>query len=739
MNSVYIGAGLTIILALLAALVGPLFVDWTAYRAVFEREGTALIGRPVTVLGSADARLLPAPWIAFDDVVIGDLAHPLAKIGRFEMRLELTPLLKGELRVAEMHLDRPVVQVALGADGKVDLGPTAAAGGRSMAEVALEQAEITDGKLVLEDRRGGGTVAIGAINANASAAALVGPWKFEGGGAWAGGAWGERPVTFRLASGRQGADGAWPLKLQAGFADDPAQATFDATVSVADGRPNAAGTLVVTRALPPNVEPAPEDLPPLRVEAKIKADAAGIVADQLDITVGAEDRAYLLSGTGGITLGAQPALEARLAAKQIDLDRALAGKVGEAVDMAETLSRGGTALRRLPQPPVPARLSLTLPGLVLGGGVVQDVRLEARSRPGGWAIDAIEAKLPGRTRFNADGRLALDERLGFDGAMKIVSDQPAAFANWWSRARDLPRLEPIDAEAKLSITPEAIKVDQLTARIGTATTRGFVEWAPGRVPAEGGRLRAALTADRLDIDQISALRTLLAGSAAPAGIGERRNGIGSAELDFDAGTLVVAGVALKGFRRAAWSPRTCCRSTASRFATPPAPASRRMAGSSARRRRPTGASTSSSRPIGRRHSRASSMRWRAALPGRSGSSRRRRRSGRSRSTRRSKVARAPRSAMCAPRSTARRRGRRWRSMAGSRAASRRGGMRPSRCPAGSTDRTARACCASSASRRCRSRARPAGSVPRPTACRRTASTPRRLSTSPAPGSATSGR
>ena len=43
-------------LALTAALVGPYFIDWSSYRADFEREASAILGRKVTVAGRGDAR-----------------------------------------------------------------------------------------------------------------------------------------------------------------------------------------------------------------------------------------------------------------------------------------------------------------------------------------------------------------------------------------------------------------------------------------------------------------------------------------------------------------------------------------------------------------------------------------------------------------------------------------------------------------------------------------------------------
>ena len=41
-----LGLGIAIILALVAALVGPHFIDWTQYRSVFETQVSRFVGMP---------------------------------------------------------------------------------------------------------------------------------------------------------------------------------------------------------------------------------------------------------------------------------------------------------------------------------------------------------------------------------------------------------------------------------------------------------------------------------------------------------------------------------------------------------------------------------------------------------------------------------------------------------------------------------------------------------------------
>ena len=98
-----------LVLALTAALVGPYFIDWTNFRADFEREASAMLGRQVTVKGEARARLLPFPSVTFSDVAVagGAAGEPAMTIETFSMDAELAPFMRGEFLIFDMRLVRP--------------------------------------------------------------------------------------------------------------------------------------------------------------------------------------------------------------------------------------------------------------------------------------------------------------------------------------------------------------------------------------------------------------------------------------------------------------------------------------------------------------------------------------------------------------------------------------------------------------------------------------------------------
>ena len=144
----FVIVGGLIVLALTAALVGPYFVDWTSYRADFEREASAILGRKVTVEGEATARLLPFPSVTFSDVAVGGGpdGEPAMTVETFSMDAELAPFLRGEFLIFDMRLVRPKATIDVAADGTVDwaVRPVGAVRRR---QISLEKLTITEGQV----------------------------------------------------------------------------------------------------------------------------------------------------------------------------------------------------------------------------------------------------------------------------------------------------------------------------------------------------------------------------------------------------------------------------------------------------------------------------------------------------------------------------------------------------------------------------------------------------------------
>lgn len=159
MNSVYITVGGTLILALMIALVGPLVIDWSAYRSMFESYGEKILGHQVTILGETDVQLLPAPYVKLSDLRVGAVEDPLLTIKGFEGWIELPSLLRGEVHVTEMKLTEPQLNLSLDENGRLDVLQSSTRhsviSDMDPTSLVLEQVSVENGSIVLTDARTG--------------------------------------------------------------------------------------------------------------------------------------------------------------------------------------------------------------------------------------------------------------------------------------------------------------------------------------------------------------------------------------------------------------------------------------------------------------------------------------------------------------------------------------------------------------------------------------------------------
>src|SRR5882757_2750770 len=169
------------VLVLCAALVVPYFVDWTGYRAEFEREASAILGRKVTVQGDATARLLPFPSVTFSNVTVagGPDGQPAMTLETFSMDAELAPFLRGEVLIFDMRLVRPKATIDIANDGTVDwaMRPSSPF---DLNQISIEKLTVTEGQIELRHAAGGRSHFISEINSTISAKSLAGPWRMDG-------------------------------------------------------------------------------------------------------------------------------------------------------------------------------------------------------------------------------------------------------------------------------------------------------------------------------------------------------------------------------------------------------------------------------------------------------------------------------------------------------------------------------------------------------------------------------
>ena len=511
------------------ALVGPLFVDWTSYRAAFEREASLALGQPVRVLGEADMQILPLPHLQFHSVHVGpDDQAPILVVDKFDVRIELFPLVKGQIEVVDMTLESPRLSMRLDEEGRFvwrrDAGNALEL---DAGKIRLNAVHIKNGRIDFEDKSSGRKGQVEKINGNLTARSLLGPYKTE--------------TTFVFK------DQLYSLMLSSGLAAEagvrvkslltptelPVTLAMDGQISRGkDGRYH----YVAKSDLHPVGGNGAGDVAPWQLSGKSDLTLSALVMPSFEFQHGAADNAYRLNGSGKIAFGVDPRFDLSLSSRQIDFDRSLGNGPNAPVDLKAGMEALATSLNKLPHPTMPGHVAFDVAGVILGGGILRDVTLDATFDRSVWQLAGLELDLPGQSHLAMKGRFAglqadqMQEHvaLSFDGDVSLRSDQPTALAKWW--LRDQPssgRLEPFAFVSRISMTPDRISLDELDLDLDGHRLTGRVDWLKSK--AEGGKAKAVgeasgsldmrIEAELLDLDALKGFGSLLLSTSVGKGVG----------------------------------------------------------------------------------------------------------------------------------------------------------------------------------------------------------------------------
>ncbi|WEZ85153.1 AsmA-like C-terminal region-containing protein [Rhizobium sp. 32-5/1] len=504
------------VVALFAALIAPLFVDWTDFRKDFEREASRIMGKPVVVHGSVDARLIPFPSVTLNDVRVGqsETGEPLIQISRFSMDAELAPFLSGEALIFDMRLEAPKAKIRLLPDGTLDW-----ARGRKASipakTVVLESVSITKGQIDFIDEQTGRTRRITDLSADLSARSLAGPWKVEGRAALDGEA-----GSFAFSSNE--ADEAGTLGLRTRLTPDkrPFGVELDGDLKIIDLKPVYKGKFTLTENREnAEVQQADAARNALRVTGGFELTNERIRVPEYRLEVGPKDDPYLVTGEATLDTGKTPEFLLLADGQQIDVSRigntGEAGKTGRdpAVSVRQRLAAMLAIAADIPIPQVAGRASLKLPAIVIGDTTVRDVRLDLRPDGAGWMIDNAVALLPGRTQLEAKGRLNLRGQRAFRGELLVASNQPSGLATWLAGSVDpaIRTLKTAGFSATVNLTETLQQFERLEVAAGPAILRGRIE----RQALDGAdpSLSLQLKGNKIDLEALQALAGLVAGDA----------------------------------------------------------------------------------------------------------------------------------------------------------------------------------------------------------------------------------
>lgn len=476
-ESLTVLAGL-LVLTLLAALIGPGFVDWRLYRQEFETRLSTALGVEVRVAGDIGMRLLPSPRLTLGDVRIGEANGKASSASVEELTIELAlpSLARGEFRFADAEAEGATLSLVADETGAVLLPRRTGSG--LPAQTSIDRLSVRR-SAVLWREQGREALTLSPVAAEISAVSLGGPWRFEGEVAGS---------SLRLMTGEVEADGR--LRAKASITGEEAQLGFDGYFQLPS----------VNGSIKPGVEGAFSLAPGGAVSlsgrvngSNRQLDISGLIVDVAGGAARLEGEGQFLpvAGTGSVALRA----------RRLDVDALVA-----ALNERAGFERG---LRGLPGA---VDLGLDLDQLIWRGedfsavalrGTLTDEGLKnasASSRVAGALIGASGAAdangLRGKLNLKAEDarRVALVlARAGLDPAL---ADMIAALGK-------------IDAEAVGDWAPERLRLERATI----AGASGLRLDGAGELVPE--RLNARLAVQGLD------LNTLPPGESLAGLIGQR--------------------------------------------------------------------------------------------------------------------------------------------------------------------------------------------------------------------------
>jgi uncharacterized protein involved in outer membrane biogenesis len=554
-----LGLAIAFIIALLAALIGPYFVDWNQFRPQFEAEATKILGMKVRVSGRLDARLLPTPTLRLRSVTLGG-ANDLGRVraDRLDVEFSLGSLMRGEWRANELTVGGMALDLGLDQRGRIDW--PAATGTFDLASLSIDRLNLT-GRVALHDAASRRTLELDDIAFSGDVRSLAGSLRGDGNVTVGG-----TRYPFRVSSGQTPDGGGVRVHLGIDSTERTPATDLDGLLSFAERVPHFEGTLTLSAAVVPDAKD--NDAPkPWKISAKLKADPAAAHLEQIDGSYGADDRALRVAGTGDVRFAASPQLRATLSARQLDADRLFSKESAKdskdaAKDSKDSKDstkdnskdsakrkdvvepqRWGPGLQALvaalPSPPMATQVEFGAEQIMLGGRPLQNITATVRGDAAGWKLDWLDVRGPGGTHVAFTNSLIAPPDSLLSGTLDIDSTDPDVLVSWLQgRAEGAPRNQkPLRFRGDLRVSSDRVAIEAVKAEIDGGTVEGRLALLhPASI---GSRFEATLRADRLDLDAATAFLRALAGPT-PDWPDE-------AQLSLDLGRAIWSGQELRPF------------------------------------------------------------------------------------------------------------------------------------------------------------------------------------------------
>ncbi len=503
----FIFLGSVVVIALFAALIAPYFIDWDEFTAEFEAQASRVIGQEVKVGGKTNLRLLPLPFLSFEDLQVGNNADgsPLMTVERFSFNAELLPFLSGEVRIVEMSMRKPRVNLQVAEDGTI---PWTSPKERIVnpEQVNIEKLNIESGSIRVTGLVGKRSLQLENIQGNVNAKSILGPWRINAEAEIEGVA-----SQLKIATGTFQDDGSLRLKMEVNRKDQPYNLLLDGPVKLQNNALAWNGEFRVSPFSKLQVSEMIGSHEPLPVfsTGNFLATPKQVDIGEYRLDIGSRDDPYTITGQGVINLREKIYFKMLADGRQIDVDQLQkTSNEQDKSNLENRLSALHAILKRVPVPTAKGEIDVVLPAIVAGDTFIRDVKARISPTGKGWILRNLNATLPGNTAFEAQGRLGLQNGFGFSGKLVIASRQPSGFADWVSGNVDesFRQLKSVGLSSDILISPRQTTLENVELRLDDALLRGKLQ----RLSSKGGRpaILVELKGNRVNVDDLSAIYSL---------------------------------------------------------------------------------------------------------------------------------------------------------------------------------------------------------------------------------------
>ena len=492
-----IGAGAVVGLLIVLALALPGLIDLNGRKAEIAAAVKKVTGRDLVIDGPIALSILPEPTVTLSGVkffnVPGSKNPNMVEVKSVTVKPSILALLGGNIEVSEVTLVEPKIVLEINAEGKPNWEFTpsvaearpAAPKPASPRPLSLGRLTIDNGTLIFSDSKAGISIVAEKANFSAWVRSLDGPYSLAGSATING-----APLRVDLSVGAKGADGhAVDLSLEANgklaFKGKLSELGPNARLtgiasSSSDNLVVFGGTLVKMTGRP---EP---NLPPVLAgkftfDGAIDASQTAISAKDFKLALGQDNAGGSLS----LTLKPALAVEGKLAADRLDLDRWLAAmaRPAEPQQAAAPPPAGATAEPAPPAGPsllaaITAKLSFEIGELVYNKQPVRNIALELEARGGAVAVPKLTATLPGDLALQARSTMSGDaNRPSVSGDFSLVGPKLRETLNWLAvDVSSVPadKLQRISLKGRMSSNGGNVQVSDATFELDNLRGTGGI-------------------------------------------------------------------------------------------------------------------------------------------------------------------------------------------------------------------------------------------------------------------------